>query len=513
MSVRLRFFICLIPILGWGQTPQTAAGSSDGLKVTSGLVDNQVLQRDSNGTGTATISGTAAVRFNNKFVEARVVLSKTGAEVLAWTGVNQVKAGKWTGNLTNIPTGGPYEVDLRVLVAANQSASVAVKDVLVGDLWVLAGQSNMEGVGNLEDTPSPISEVHSFDMADVWGVAKDPLHTQRSAVDRVHWGKNKDGQLERLTGPDLEQYVANRKKGAGPGLPFAIEMYRQTGVPVGLIPCAHGGTSMEQWDPGKKSEGGASLYGATIRRIHAVGGKIKGMLWYQGEAEATPERVKVYQNKFEALILSFSADIGQADLPFYFVQIGLHVSKAGDAEWNAVQEAQRQIELTVPHTGMVAAIDVALDDGIHVSTSDQKRIGRRLAALAAHDLYAESAKDNASIKRGPRPASVTYADHMIRVKFKEVNGQLTSEGRISGFVVLGPDGAPLPAIYKSKFNPADVNMIDLYVQGELPVGSTLRYGLGRNPYCNVRDTLDMALPAFGPVPIEGIPAAAPPPKP
>jgi sialate O-acetylesterase len=132
-----------------------------------------------------------------------------------------------------------------------------------------------------------------------------------------------------------------------------------------------------------------------------------------------------------------------------------------------------------------------------------------LAALAAHDLYAESVKDNAAMKRGPRPVSAKYADHIIRVVFNEVNGQLTSEGRISGFVVVNGEGVAWPSIFKARF--VDANTIDLYVQGELPPGARLKYGLGRNPYCNVRDTFDMALPVFGPMAIEGVPAPAPPP--
>jgi sialate O-acetylesterase len=526
-SRTIRSFTRLIPILavmvasGSGvrlaaQPPPPAppAGSAaiDQIKITGGLVAYQVLQRDERGTGTATISGTAAARFNSKYTEARV--TKGDTEVRGWTALNQVKAGKWTGTLSNIPTGGPYTVEVRLIWAQNQAVTAAVDNILVGDLWVLAGQSNMEGVGNLEDTTPPISEVHSFDMTDAWVIAKDPLHTMPSAVDRVHWRKNKDGELERLTGEPLETFVSNRKKGAGPGLPFALEMYRRTGVPVGLVPCAHGGTSMDQWSPSLKAEAGASLYGATVRRIQAVGGKIKGVLWYQGEADANPKLAPDYQAKFEALIQAFRTDAGQPDLHFYFAQIGRHVSTGGPVEWNAVQEAERQVELKVAHTGMAAAIDVALDDGIHVSTQDQKRIGRRLAALAAHDLYADSAKENAAVKRGPRLASVKYADHVIHVSFNEVNGQLTSEGRISGFAILNPEGQALAAIYKARFDAADPNGIELYVQGDLPVGSTLKYGLGRDPYCNVRDTLDMALPVFGPVPIEGIPVPAPvPPKP
>lgn len=497
-------FLAILGLASHGLQAQPAP--ADSVKITSGLVDFQVLQRDARSVGTATFSGTAPVRFNTRYVEAKV--SKEKADVLGWSAVGQIKAGKWSGTISNIPTGGPYQIDIRVSLPQGQSATASVASILVGDLWVLAGQSNMEGVGNLTDLPRPASEVHSFDTSDVWGIAKDPLHALRSATDKVHWAKNKDGELERLTGEALEKFTANRKKGAGPGLPFAISMYQRTGVPVGLIPCAHGGTSMDQWDPAKKAEAGASLYGATIRRMQAVGGKIKGILWYQGEAEASAKLAPVFQAKFEKLIEAFRADTGVANLPFYYVQIGLHVSNGAPLEWNAVQEAQRLVELKVPRTGMVAAIDVALDDQIHVSTSDQLRIGRRLAALAAHDLYGESSKDNAAIKRGPRPVSAKYADRVIHVTFNEVNGQLASEGRIHGFVVMNAEGQPLPMIYKSRFDVKDLNAIDLEVVNDLPPGATLRYGLGRNPYCNVRDTLDMALPAFGPFPIEGIPPAA-----
>ena len=150
---------------------------------------------------------------------------------------------------------------------------------------------------------------------------------------------------------------------------------------------------------------------------------------------------------------------------------------------------------------MVAAVDLTLDDGIHISTPDLKRLGRRLAMIVSHDLFGEN-KDNAGIKRGPRPLSAKAANNTITVKFDEVNGSLTSDGRISGFSVRDGKGAEVPTIYKARFDPADPSSIILDISGKLPDGAKLFYGAGKDPYCNVHDTADMALPVFGPLTIQ-----------
>jgi sialate O-acetylesterase len=211
--------------------------------------------------------------------------------------------------------------------------------------------------------------------------------------------------------------------------------------------------------------------------------------------------VDAFPAKFQALVAAFRADTGIADLPFYYVQIGRHVNGANVAAWNKIQEYQRQAEAKIPNSGMVAAVDLGLDDQIHVGTQDLKRLGRRLAMLAAHDLFGDN-KENAAVKRGPRPESAKLNGDTITLKLADVNGQLVSEGRINGFTVQDAKGAMVPMIYKSRFDPADPTVIHLSLVTKLPEGATLSYGAGKDPYCNVRDTSDMALPVFGPLKIQ-----------
>jgi sialate O-acetylesterase len=467
------------------------------LKISLGPAPGQVLQRDADGRAAIKLAGTA-VRAANKIVEARIVNASGPITGFDWKPLERVKGTKWEGELKGVPQGGPYSLEVRIVASTPE----VIKDLYVGDLWVLAGQSNMEGVGNLVDVEGPEERVRSFDQTDNWVQAVEPLHRLVDAVDRVHWRKNKDGQPEKLTGQALEEFVTNRKKGAGLGLPFAKQILLRTGIPIGLIPCAHGGTSMDQWSPDLKDKQGDSLYGATLRRVIAAGGRVKGILWYQGESDANPKAAPEYSAKMEKLIASFRQDFSQPELPFYYVQIGRHVNYTNANEWNMVQEAERKLESRIPRIGMVPAADLSLDDGIHVSTPDLKRLARRLADVVTHDLYPDVAKFQ-PYKRGPRPAGAKRDGNVIRILFAEVNGKLVTQGRLSGFVICDPEGKPLPVVFHQQIDPTDGNAVLLHIgPAALPQGATVRYGLGRDPYVNLNDELDMGTPVFGPLAIE-----------
>jgi sialate O-acetylesterase len=471
------------------------------VRITHGAADDQVFQRNTEGFANIQLSGSATGRkTNGKPVEVRVTSKAGPVAGLDWTPIAKAQKGVWSGEIQRIPTGGPYKIEVRLEGTPGVNP---VNQIFVGDLWLLAGQSNMEGVGDLIDVQPPSEMVHSFDLADNWVVAREPLHTLVSAADAVHWPLNAEHQPERFTGEKLERYLAERKKGAGLGLPFAVEMAKRTGIPIGLVPCAHGGTSMDQWDPALKDQGGDSLYGSMLRRFHAVGGHVKGVLWYQGESDANPKAAPAFETKFIAFIKAVRADFTEPGLPFYYVQIGRFVNGQNEREWNAVQQAQLDALSRIPGTaplGMVSSVDLSLDDPIHVSTQEHKRLARRLANLACHDLFPASANCG-QLKSGPRPVSAVLDRNVIKVVFSGVNGRLMSDGRISGFSIHDASGLPVPLIFKAVIDPAEASTVGLYMQGKLPEHAVLHYGFGKDPYCNLRDAEDMAVPVFGPMPI------------
>ena len=444
------------------------------LRISSGLSPYQVLQRDGSGSSSAQVSGSASG------LDGQPVEFRTGRG--NWQRAATVQNGQWTATVT-LPVGGPYTVQFRA-----GRAQVEVASVLVGDIWMLAGQSNMQGVGNLIDVHPPDPRVHVLDMIEErWQVAREPLHNLVGAVDRVHWRLNEQKQPERLTGERLAQFLQRQTKGAGLGLPFGAAYARETGVPVGLLPCAHGGTSMDQWDPARwdRSSPGDSLYGSCMRRLAVAGGKLKGILWYQGESDANPAAAPLFAARFEQLVAAFRRDTGEPNLPFYYVQLGRHVSTNNIESWNAIQLAQLAAERTIPNTAMVAAVDTELDDAIHVSTTDLKRLGANLALLAA-----------GKAAKGPRPVSAVLQESQIQVTFEGSNGPLMSAGRVAGFTLHGPGGEPLAAIYKAVIDPVNAQRVVLHVQGIVPDGATVRYGYGKDPYVNLRDARGFGVPVF-----------------
>jgi len=473
-----------------------------------GPVDQQMFQRDSDGHGAFQISGEASGPESTS-LEYRLLRRTQVVAGFDWNSIEVKDDGRWSTDVRGIPTGGPFRLEIRL-----RDSSGAVLDdhdidgLLVGDLWVLAGQSNMDGTGDLSEAEEPHEMVHCFNLADQWLIAEDPLHwcyesiypvyltsyvtpTQRKPIDY-----EARGQWPTWNRPS--------NQGAGLGISFGKTIHEKTGVPIGLILCSLGGSSMQQWSPDLRDQGDKALYSAMLMRIDKVGGTIKGVLWYQGESDTNSGSSRVYEERLMKLIQSIRADQGNDEMPFYIVQLARMVGgdETKPEEINSVRAAQFAVGGNVPHTETVAALDLGMSSGSHLDTDGYKRIGRRLAKAALANTY-----DVESMQPGPRFRSATVEGSpqrpTIRVTFDHVNKRLSPDQRVAGFTIRSADGSQIVNNYLNASVIADSpNEVRIDSDLPIPAGAVLWYGYGWNPYCNLVDALDIAAPAFGPVPLE-----------
>ena len=185
----------------------------------------------------------------------------------------------------------------------------------------------------------------------------------------------------------------------------------------------------------------------------------------------------------------------QPDLPVLSVQIGrIFVPHPTHLDWNGVQETQRKCAEKMRNTDMVPAVDLTMDDHVHVSTAGQKRLGERLAVVALRRVYGWE-----NLKVGPRLESVELKrDDTVRVRYQEVNSRLLPLGEVSGFSVRDAKARDLSLIYKAQVDPDALDTVVLSLKEHVPAGAFLWYGFGPAPFCNLTDELDMGAPVFGP---------------
>lgn len=225
-------------------------------------------------------------------------------------------------------------------------------------VFVLAGQSNMAGRGEVEEidrTPHP--RVFALNADDEWVVAVDPVHFDKP-----------------------------KRVGVGPGLAFAKAVAESNpDIRVGLVPTAVGGSEIETWAPGGYHEKtGLHPWDDAAHRIEvaAQAGEIKAILWHQGEADSGPARAVLYEDRLHDLIRRFRKLVDNEQLPFIVGQLG-HFK-----EWTEgrllVNTAHKDVPEHFENTRFVSSDElVHLGDGSHFSSASARELGRRYAEAYA----------------------------------------------------------------------------------------------------------------------------------
>ncbi len=461
------------------------------IQIDSGLFSGMVMQRRKGDLTEQPIAG----RVESGEAQAIAVRVMKGKRVLISLEAERavkLKQGSFTLTLRGVPVGGPYSIQLSALDARGKSLGAErYDDIFVGDVWILAGQSNMEGAGCMAGRSTAMAPVRAFYMDHQWRAAEDPLHELDKALVRVHH------QLHGGRAPARPAHI-----GVGPGVAFGQELYQRTGIPIGLLACAHGGTSMAQWDPSLIALGDASLYGAAIHRLKLNGGGLTGIYWYQGCSDTNQlEDVVNYTPRMQRLIAAFRKDSKSPKLPFVLVQLSRFVYEDLDAtKWSSIRESQRLIPSLIANTATVPAIDLELDDSIHVSGMAMERLGRRSAAAALSILTGKTA-ENSPIGLGKcrvlKDPDSGLAN--VEIEFNSVAGSLKSGSRPAGFS-LHTRKLRVNAVVKTSLEKNKVVLTTNRTTVDVS-GLFLAYGYGTDPYCNIVDEQDKALPAFGPVPL------------
>jgi len=353
-----------------------------GAIIESGLSDWQIVQQDANGLGTITLQG-RWVSEQPGVVEVRVVDGNTGVAVnrtLDWQPVEMLADNAWQITL-RVPAGGLYRLETHLKTALPPEREWSTRGDMrhfwgVGDLWVIAGQSNSAGYGRGPVYDPPELGIHLFRNSETWALATHPMN---DSTDTAH-SVNREG--------------ANSAH--SPYLHFGRLLKQQLGYPIGLVQTALGGSPLRQWNPTENAEAG--LFQNMVHCVDCIGGAVKGVLWYQGESDREETLADTYEQRFAATVQAWREALRQPDLAVITVQLNrffpqLPLEPLADASsargWSKVREAQRQAARKLKQVAVVPTFDLPLSDLIHTSPQGNLLLGERMARAALGMVYGQ----------------------------------------------------------------------------------------------------------------------------
>ncbi len=354
------------------------------------------------------------------------------------------KDGSWKLYLKPETAGGPYQFRVK---GKNE---IVLQNVLVGEVWVCSGQSNMEMHVKHSADKRYAQEIREANYPQIRHIKVPSTLAEKPASDIpvARWRTATDSA-----------YVADF---TSVGYFFARKLQEELGVPIGLINASWGGTIVETWISrealDRSDEFGQSVK-KTVEQVKAASkdGKIgpnqypallfngminpiipfaiQGAIWYQGESNA--QRAYQYQKAFPLMIQDWRTRWQQGDFPFYFVQLASFDANGGNSRkgstWAELREAQTAT-LVLNNTGMAVTIDIGDSKDIH--PANKKDVGLRLAAIALHQRYEKNTEYS-----GPVYRAMTVEENKAIVSFTHDEGLWVNDkyGYLKGFEVAGAD--------------------------------------------------------------------------
>jgi sialate O-acetylesterase len=375
--------------------------------------------------------------------------------------------GRWKATLGVQKPLGPDETCSITVEGKNK---IELKNVLIGEVWVCSGQSNMEWSVNSSHKADQVKKASANPNIRLFTVRKTAADTPQTDVPR----QGNDGKwLE--CGPDTVGSFS------AVGYFFGKNLQAARKVPVGLIHTSWGGTASEEWTSMKVLEAHPAHLGKHQRQGKLYNGMIaplipfaiKGAIWYQGESNAG--RAELYREGFPLMIKNWRDDWGQGDFPFLFVQLAPFMKMEGaptDTSWARLREAQL-LTLKVPNTGMAVITDVGEEDDIH--PMKKAPVGARLALAARAIAYKEPIEHS-----GPLFQAMTVEGKKAVLSFTHVGKGLEAKGgTLTGFTIAGEDG-------KFYFAHAEIDGDKVVVwHDKVEKPAAVRFGWANYPYVNL----------------------------
>lgn len=343
-----------------------------GVMIEHGPQDWQIIQQQ-NGFGAIHAAGRWNYEEAANGVFARVVREESGEVVVPWKAATDTGEHGWEITLTGIPAGGLYRLETCLDCPTSEKEWAIRGDTVhylgVGDLFVIAGQSNSAGYGKDTIFDAPELGVHLFANDNRWKLAVHPLNDSTGSVHEINREFSNSGN--------------------SPYLSFAKYLKREMHYPIGLIQTSLGGSPLSRWNPEETGD----LYENMLEVIQAAGGAVKGILWYQGCSDTDEEAANTYFDRFASFVRHTREALNDPQLAFITVQLARYtaaISEMYHLGWDKVREAQRQAARRIAGVMVTSTLDFSLSDCIHVSALSNLALGERMAKLALEKIYGKT---------------------------------------------------------------------------------------------------------------------------